>query len=77
MDARGISGNDLTRAHAKRAMLILQPITGWHSIYGVAQHGIDIRIDLVRQIWRRMFQQPLYDSRGSTILRRDRAKGLS
>ena len=48
----GVSGNHPTRARVKWAMLILQPITGWYSIYGVAQHGIDIRIDLVRQVWR-------------------------
>jgi hypothetical protein len=48
----GASGNDLTTARAKRAMLILQPITGWHSSYGVAQHGIHVCIDLVRRIRR-------------------------
>ena len=48
----GVSDNDLTRASEQLAMLSLQPITDWYSIYGVAQHGIDIRIDLVRQVWR-------------------------
>ena len=58
-------------------MLILQPITGWYSIYGVAQHGIHVCIDLVRQIWRRMFQQSLYYGSGNTVLSKDRAESAA
>ncbi|HUS73632.1 MAG TPA: hypothetical protein VMY06_11250, partial [Sedimentisphaerales bacterium] len=70
-----ISRRILQKRRAKLTKLGLQPVANRYLIYCMAQDRINIRIYLVRQIWRRMFQQSLRDSSGYAVLSENGTKG--
>ncbi len=72
-----ISRNILQRGRAILTTLGLQPITNRYFIYRMPQDRINIRVYFVGKIWRRMFQQFLYNNCGYTVLSKYRTKGLS